>query len=113
MVCLHLGVGLGFPAKHCPEWLFQIMQVPNLSALTPKHCRVPQMCPAVLPTCFPSSEPQAEVGALQSGQHQGVPGCILPLRGKLAELGGKMCPEKEHAFFLLWTQESCGFVSSA
>lgn len=41
MVCLHLGVGLGFPAKHCPEWLFQIMQVPNLSALTPKHCSSP------------------------------------------------------------------------
>lgn len=53
----------------------------------------------MLPTSFPISEAQAEVDPLQSEQHQGVPDCVLPLRGKLAELGGKTCPEKEPAFF--------------
>lgn len=87
---------MGIPAKRFPAWFFQPQNYLHLSL---SIAAVPQTCPAVLPMSFPSPEPQAEVGPLQPGQLWGVRGCFLPLRGKLAELGGKTCPEKEPAFF--------------
>lgn len=78
------------------------MLLPILSAPTPKHISSPtdlySYASQVLPQLL--SYRQSWV-TLQSGQHSGVPNSTLPLGRKLTELGGKTCPEKEPALFLI------------